>query len=627
MTKKGDYTIKNLYQGGYSTLNPSKNEYFTGYNATAGSLGITTNPRTANIIQDVSTKLSGGSKHVELALVTPQILNAIPKQHLKEVNRLAKLIGVDVSVHGPVIDSAGMTQNGWSEAQRQSSERKILNTLERSKDMSTTGNTIVVFHSAEGITGTEWETLGKDRKARKLIAVDRETGQMAAMEKEQLYYPDMHELKESSMKKYLAGELNQITPNDFQKFNLDKGKVYTPENRLTSRNNTLWDNELKKIIFETEAAEKTLRNIDPNFRKAYVFWRNGQLNVPDMTPQEMEEIKKVHFAAEHMEEASLSLKNSFSKAYKLFKEDKNQKALDDLRKISEEYRKNLGIEDEKSFKKFDPQTQSVAMMEIVDKLSKLTPKQFVPIEEFAVDQSSKTFGNAAFNAYKQFGDKSPIMAIENPPAGFGLSTGEDLANLVKASRKEFATKLAQEKGIGEGEAKKIAEKFIGATWDVGHINMLRGQGFSEENILKETEKVAPYLKHVHLSDNFGFEHTELPMGMGNVPMKKIMEKLGQKGFEAKKIVEAGDWWQHFQTNPMKESLEGMGSPIYSDGAGPYWNQTLGFQQGYFGGYGAMLPQTHFNQLYGAGFTSTSLPFELGGNVGGGAGGRMGGGRE
>ena len=45
--------------------------------------------------------------------------------------------------------------------------------------------------------------------------------------------------------------------------------------------------------------------------------------------------------------------------------------------------------------------------------------------------------------------------------------------------------------------------------------------------------------------------------------------------------------------------------------GPYWNQIGGYQQGYFGGYGAMLPQKNF-QTFGAGFSQ--LPSELGGNI-------------
>ena len=74
--------------------------------------------------------------------------------------------------------------------------------------------------------------------------------------------------------------------------------------------------------------------------------------------------------------------------------------------------------------------------------------------------------------------------------------------------------------------------------------MLRKYGYNEQDIVKESEKIAPLLKHIHLSDNFGFEHTELPMGMGNVPIKQIMEKLGDKGFEARKVIEAAGWWQH-----------------------------------------------------------------------------------
>ncbi|MCX6750346.1 MAG: hypothetical protein NTZ83_02730, partial [Candidatus Pacearchaeota archaeon] len=87
MAKEGGYTIENVYQGGYSTLDPNKAYFntFTGYRANAGSLGITTDPRTANQIKDVSTKLSGGVKQVELALVTPELFDSVPKQQFQEI--------------------------------------------------------------------------------------------------------------------------------------------------------------------------------------------------------------------------------------------------------------------------------------------------------------------------------------------------------------------------------------------------------------------------------------------------------------------------------------------------------------------------------------------------------------
>ena len=193
-----------------------------------------------------------------------------------------------------------------------------------------------------------------------------------------------------------------------------------------------------------------------------------------------------------------------------------------------------------------------------------------------------------------------------PPAGFALSTGNDIRDIVVASRQQFVNKAIAD-GMSENEAKKQAEKFIGATWDVGHINMLRKFGYEEKDIIKEAEAVAPYIKHVHLSDNFGFEHTELPMGMGNVPLKEIMEKLGEKGFNARKIIEASAWWQHFRSPPFQEVLEAVGSPLYSMNMAPYWNNAPGLVQGYSSGYGQMLPQINY-ETFGAGFSR--LPTEL-----------------
>ena len=77
-------------------------------------------------------------------------------------------------------------------------------------------------------------------------------------------------------------------------------------------------------------------------------------------------------------------------------------------------------------------------------------------------------------------------------------------------------------------------------------------------------------------------------------------------------------------NSSMKILESFGSPIYSTSDGPYWSQRTGFQQSYVGGYGHILPSTHY-ETFGSGFSR--LPQELGGSIQGGAGGRMGGGRE
>jgi len=248
---------------------------------------------------------------------------------------------------------------------------------------------------------------------------------------------------------------------------------------------------------------------------------------------------------------------------------------------------------------------------------KMPPKIFKQLDEFAKEKTTETFANIALNSYEKFGSNAPIISIENPPIGGAFARGEELKEIVEKSREKFVENAAK-KGMSKSEAKEQAEKLLGVTWDVGHINMLRKYGYKKEDIIKETKKVAKFVKHVHLSDNFGFEHTELPMGMGNVPIKEIMEKLGEKGFEAKKIIEAGSWWQHFKTPPVQETLQALGSPIYSMKA-PYWNQTSGLWQGYFGGLGQILPQMGY-ETFGAGFSQ--LPTELGGQRPGAGGARM-----
>ncbi len=598
--KKG-YTISDIYQGGYSSLSPESTSYPSigsqnNYMA-AGSLGITTDFRTANILQEVSTKLSSGIKNVEVTAIQPDIFDSIPKQQLKEVNRLAKLTGVDVTLHGPLIEASGITQQGFSEAERESAERKIANVLLRSHELNPEGNIPVTFHSTAGIPGSQLLPPSKRTKEageyRKLIAIDRETGRrVITLEPEKKYYPGMENLKE--------------------------GEIYTPKKRIQVLNESEWENSLDQTFFNRERAQEILgknqvqiQHLMEDLRK--MKEERGEINLNVLSPKQRQAWNNYKAAENYLDDVHKQVNNFFSKAY----EFGNDEQKDELKKLNNEF---ISMVNNIKQDGTDPFAETEAMKFLINKLKskKYIPEVFVPIENFAVQKSSESFGNAAFEAYKKFKGKAPILVIENPPAGGGLSTGEDIKNIVEASRKKFIEKAVKE-GLSESEARRQAEKLIGATWDVGHINMLRGLGYSEKEIIKESEKVAPYVKHIHLSDNFGFEHTELPMGMGNVPFKEMMEKLGQKGFDAKKIIEAGHWWQHFKTQPFQETLEAFGSPIYGMKMAPYWSQAPGLYQGYFGGYGQMFPQIHY-ETFGAGFSR--LPAELGGQTQGAQGSRM-----
>ena len=238
------------------------------------------------------------------------------------------------------------------------------------------------------------------------------------------------------------------------------------------------------------------------------------------------------------------------------------------------------------------------------------PKVYRPIEDFAMEKASQTLANVSFQAYSKFKDNAPIINVENFMPGTAFSRADELKKLIKASRNEFVKK-AEKEGYSAEDAKTAAEKLIGVTWDMGHINMLRKAGFSKENIIEETKKIAPYVKHLHITDNFGFEDSHLPAGMGEVPIKEMMKELEKSGYSGKAIMEAGGFVAHFKHSPHPYVLEAMGSPLYSAHMQPFWNQAYGSSGVYSSGYGMMLPDQHFS-IYGSGFSS--LPSEVGGQV-------------
>ncbi|MDD5193218.1 MAG: hypothetical protein PHF67_01390, partial [Candidatus Nanoarchaeia archaeon] len=240
------------------------------------------------------------------------------------------------------------------------------------------------------------------------------------------------------------------------------------------------------------------------------------------------------------------------------------------------------------------------------------PEKYKPVEEFAKEKTSETLSNVALKAYDKFGEKSPIISIENPPYGQAMSSGKELKSLVETTRGKFAEKLMKEHNLSRKEAENAAEKLIGATWDTSHISMIRKQGFGPEKITKETKEIAPFVKHVHFNDNFGTTHTDLPPGMGSVPVKDVLKELEKGSKNAKKIFEGGQFFQHFQTSPFPYVLESTSGGFFE--GSPYFGQVYGLQAPYFSERGAMNPSIH-HSLYGSRFQT--LPLELGGEAGGG----------
>lgn len=597
----------NFYGGADYKLEPKDNENFLGfeYRFPASQFGVPTDPRTSNQIKAVSDKLNTGAKTIEVSGVTTEVLDSIPRQHLKEINRLRKLVGVDLTFHGPLVEPTGITRQGWDESQRRQSETQMWNAVQRSHDLDPKGNTVVTFHSSNQLPETELKVYNEVTKK--------------------------EEIKEFMIVDERSGQFGNIPIRE----NFLKGKT-KPEDELKKRNEEEWINSLQNVnYYAYQGAAAVDRAIDPRYgdvpeklrnKKAafslYKKYLNGEADAEIKNLGE--DGKKVENVLREITNGDIYLRDAYSKFQEVFNRaydttksaaDKGgERAISDLQKLDEyreEIRPRLKELEQDPSKLDELGEQMVKGVNVLRAIE--TPKLYRPLKDFAIEKASETFANIAVRSYKEFKDSSPIISIENPPAGIGLSRADEIKKVIVEARKKFAEKAMEEMKMSKSEAEKQAEKLIGATWDVGHINMIRKYGYSKEDVVGETRKIAPYVKHIHLSDNFGLDHTELPMGMGNVPTKQMLGLISEYNKKAKKIVETGGaWFRDFKTTPLLETFEAFGSPVYSMKLAPFWNQTARTSGSYFAGYGNN-PDVH-HSMYGAGFGN--LPVELGGQMSG-----------
>src|SRR3989344_2838636 len=253
-----DYHISDIYQGGYSSLDPDKyGAIFTGYHlpivdsvqptiegykiSQGTRLGVSTDPRTANVLKEVSEKLSAGQKIVELSAIDlGSPLEAIPKQHWDELRRLSKLTGVEVTVHGPISDASGIIGQGnnsmFNEQQRELVQRKLFQAIERSHQINPDGNIPVTFHTSNQLPGPTWRK-DENGKTETIImpVVNRETGQANQVKVEEEYYPHL----------------------DSRGMILKQKQ--TVDEKLEVLNNTEWHTALNQLEFNRKRADEILQ--------------------------------------------------------------------------------------------------------------------------------------------------------------------------------------------------------------------------------------------------------------------------------------------------------------------------------------------------------------------------------
>jgi sugar phosphate isomerase/epimerase len=604
----GDYKI-DFYGGSSYGIKPddSPDQYLNqpiSHGTYASTFSIATDPRTANQIKMTTEKINTGVKAVEVSMLTPDVSDSIPDQHLTELRRLKKLAGIDLTVHGPLIEPTGVIQNHWDETQRVQAERQIFETVKRAQRVSPEENLIVTLHASNGLPEPETWIVGEDGKKRldNITVIEERSGSIGRLPKPKA--------------DYLEG--SQATPEEeLKRLNKDNWTRSLSNVSITaSRATDIFDRRMSSNLAELK--EGGIEKVG-DYLKA-LRSEEGQKFINSLQKDDKQIANEIYgslsYANAFVTDSYNNFKELFNQAYEVAsKEDPKMKGqLDSLKEEIKQTIDGYKKDPTRVMELSEVVTKGIQTLEKIDKI----PEVYKNIKNFAVEKSAETFGNVAYRAFQDAqsrGEKAPIISIENPPAGMGLTRAEDLKDVIEKARTQF-TQRAVKTGMSESEAKEKAEQLIGATWDVGHINMIRKYGFTEKDLKEETKTIAPYVKHMHLSDNFGMEHTELPMGMGNVPLKAHLEEL-QKGYKGqfdklKKVIEVGNWYQHFQTTPFSETLAAFGSPIYGMKMSNYWNQSWQNQGGYFAGYGVN-PDIH-HSIYGAGFSN--LPVELGGQVGG-----------
>src|SRR3989344_7411617 len=347
------------YQGTPYSMEPSYGQ-FTGYRMSAGKLGIPTSIQTADQIREVSNAISQGAKAVEMQPISPEIFEQIPKQHFQEIQRLAKLTGVETSVHAPITDPSGFTKEGWSEENRVATERQLQSTIERSYEASPKGNMPVVIHSS-GLPGTEWMKGKEGFEEAQIIAVNQQTGQLIPVKREERYEPE-------------TGKI---------------GLEY-PRKMLDIINNSEWSNTLLRNEYTRKEVDDIRRDIIQAKPLLQRLSHGQQLSEEEQNILNTQ-VRKINQAHSMMSHILASLRTSYNEAYRY---DPNTENKEMLNKVSQEYAKILEEMQEcgqkKDIESFYKMTekQSQAVDLLMGGLSHSHPKLYKPIEEFAQDKSS-----------------------------------------------------------------------------------------------------------------------------------------------------------------------------------------------------------------------------------------------
>jgi tetratricopeptide (TPR) repeat protein len=580
-------------------------DLFVGYRIPFQKLGATTSVRLANQLAEVTSRLNTGMKIVEAGVLSPVTFEQIPKQHFEEIGRLAELTGAEITWHFPFVELSGVADGRIDETERKSAEAFMWNFVEKVMKSMRKPQPITIHPAVSGIPPSYF---GEEEKMKIGVydAIDNRIGMVDI--KNVLSREEIEKYKDQLPKVALEKINQHVWRKSFEPLLINLSE-FVSEARVSEK--IMEEIENRKRLLDSIVARETARRKN---------------NFLDLSEEEKREILKLEDAKQYYSEMKAlemqlnAINLRFNRLVDVEKEllriskESGERgmvegSLEEIKKAEEYFNKALQLRDQNKIEE-----ASSLMINSINLLWKNVPKVMDFSENVVKEKIAETVSNVAIKAYENFKDNAPVFCFENlfPTMAFG--NAESLKALIEETRQKFVEKMKPK--IGEKKAKEIAEKIIGATWDIGHINIWKKYGVKPEEIKVEMEKIRPFIKHIHIADNFGFEDSHLPPGMGGIEpeifgkIKEIIEKQGAKAvleIPTLAIPEYG-----FGVSPYPYAFAGLGSPIYTYTMAPFWNQALAAElPAYFTGYGPILPERHF-EFYGGGFAA--LPVELGGQA-------------
>lgn len=629
------------FYGGYMT------DYDKKFKLKSSQLGTTTNPFGANQLEELGKKLNIGVQNVEVGTLKMKDFETVPTTHFEEMRRLAKFTGTNLSFHAPIEDPAGFDEKHFSEEKRKSMEAQLASVLDRAALLKKEdGLDVPVTLHASGAFARQFE-----RGLKEDAGSYEEDGKI----KQRLKDAGTMGMRTLGIVNQETGEIQHIQHQEKYRLGMDEKEVWDVKKGLNGLNVNKWhDDQLGLFSLQHDIAEREKKMQEATEEMLFLQQKNDALEKTGLVSEEQykknkfeneEKIKMLHFDAQNLmnqvDRMDVKLhsqisdmahkfrsygnsesKKQFDKFYSEFSdlEKEKRKILDETNyelgkdNISDEEKKKLRYLFQEKFVRLRSEERkrlTSGLAQIED-----APKIWRPITEFALDKTAETVANSLLRAYSKHGDNTPFISLENAWTETGFSRAEELRELIDKSRAVLVKKLIEKEHMKEDDAKKLSEKLIGATWDVGHIFGLRKAGYEEKElkdlVLEEAEKIAKggrHVKHIHLTDNFGFEDSHLPPGMGNVPIKEILEKMEKEGVlkNARAIEESGGFINAFKKESFPFAMTELGTPMYA--SGPLYEMDL---MSPYRTTHIDLPQKHFD-LYGSSFST--LPTSVGGQVG------------